>query len=373
MKIGFDAKRAFRNYTGLGNYSRTLLATLLKRFPANEYFLYTPKASENPRMESILGHPNVFTRTPTGLTRGGIWRSWGMTRDLRKDKIDVYHGLSHELPRGIRNTGIPSVVTIHDLIFLRYPEFYPATDRFIYDRKFRHGCRKADRIIAVSEQTKQDIVAYYKTDPEKISVIYQSCDPMFQEPVTTSDLDRVTKTYDLPEDYMLYVGTVNKRKNLMGIVRAMFRMKHDTPLVVIGSGDVYMQRVKEYAEEARLADRIIWLPKVPFQDFPAIYNKATVLTFPSFFEGFGIPIIESLNCLTPIIGSRGTCLEEAGGPDQLYVDPLSMGELAEAMDRAVSDREWNTLAARQGKEYVAQFNEKAIGQQIMELYESIAK
>ena len=172
MKIGFDAKRAFFNPTGLGNYSRTLISSLSNRFPDHEYFLYSPKVSHNGLFSADTN--NLQLRIPAGLIAKlapALWRSYGMNRTLKQDKLDLYHGLSHELPAGIKKTKIPSVVTIHDLIYLRYPKYYPAMDRWVYDKKFRHSCRVADRIIAVSEQTRRDLIEFFNVIPEKITVI----------------------------------------------------------------------------------------------------------------------------------------------------------------------------------------------------------
>ena len=152
MKIGFDAKRAFSNNTGLGNYSRDSIRILGSFFPNNQYHLYTPKATHNPRLSFLEGQAQYHVHTPTFFihnTFSGIWRSAMLSKQLQKDEIDIYHGLSHELPKGIEKTNIKTVVTIHDLIFIRYPHFFKPIDRKIYYYKFLHACQIADHIIAV--------------------------------------------------------------------------------------------------------------------------------------------------------------------------------------------------------------------------------
>jgi glycosyltransferase involved in cell wall biosynthesis len=179
MRIGFDAKRAFNNRTGLGNYSRFVLNALQKQTPEHTYLAYSPKIKQGLFDEFPADH----IRFPSSKNKlyGAWWRSYGMTQNLSKDGIQLFHGLSNELPNGLQKAGIKSVVTIHDLIFLRYPELYPAIDRFFYRQKFQKACEQADVIVAVSEQTKRDIAEFYGTPSEKIQVVYQDCHEAFHQ------------------------------------------------------------------------------------------------------------------------------------------------------------------------------------------------
>ncbi|HWR32568.1 MAG TPA: glycosyltransferase, partial [Chitinophagaceae bacterium] len=169
MNIGFDAKRAYHNQTGLGHYSRNLLTALSDYYPQHKYYLFNPE-------HSTLFRPvaeNIHEIQPTSFFHKmmtSAWRSSWVKKDLKKFDIKLYHGLSHEIPIGIHKTGIKSVVTIHDLIHERYPEQYNAIDVKIYRKKFRYACAHADKIIAISGQTKKDIVEFYKTTEDKITV-----------------------------------------------------------------------------------------------------------------------------------------------------------------------------------------------------------
>ena len=180
MIIGFDAKRANANFTGLGNYSRFMVDTMATYGDEHKYRMYIPKQCKNASYDSLLKHKNVSSILPRSSVMKrfrALWRTFFIKRGLLQDGVQLYHGLSNELPVGIHRTGIRSVVTIHDLIFLRYPQYYHRLDRIIYNRKFNYACRKADRIVAVSECTKRDIVKFYGISPEKIDVVYQGCDP----------------------------------------------------------------------------------------------------------------------------------------------------------------------------------------------------
>ena len=178
LRIGYDAKRLFNNFTGLGNYSRTLLQDLSEHFPENEYLLFSPKVKKNDRTKPFFDPSKYTIKTAKGNST--FWRSLGIKKDLENNQIQLFHGLSHEIPFGLQKTKIKSVVTIHDLIFKHYPEQFPFIDRKIYDWKFKYSCENADRIVAISESTKKDIIHFYNIPPEKIEVIYQTCDALFK-------------------------------------------------------------------------------------------------------------------------------------------------------------------------------------------------
>lgn len=375
MKIGYDAKRAFQNFTGLGNYSRTLIETLTTHFPENEYHLFTPKLNDIQRVTKVTHHPSVSVHLPNGSLGKklpALWRSYTVNQDIKKSNVQIFHGLSHELPLSMPKN-VRTVVTIHDLIHERYPSFYPFIDRKIYSFKFKKACQQADIVVAISEQTKRDIIDFYKIEPSKIQVIYQSCDPIFYKNRPLSNPTEIVKKYNLPTDFMLYVGTVNERKNLLGLVKSLKLLdnQHDTNLVVIGDGSAYFQKVKKYVVENGLQKRVVFIPKIDFTDLPTIYKLARLFVLPSFFEGFGIPIIEALWSGTPVISSIDSCFEEAGGPDSIYINPNDIEALAAAINRVWHDEDLRTDMILRGSEFVKKFSDKGIAEQWIKLYQSL--
>ena len=382
MIIGFDAKRAFNNFTGLGNYSRTLIETLAKYYPENEYHLFTPKKIDHPRLDFIQSYASVSVHFPTGFMRKihPLWRSYLIANDISREKIEIFHGLSHELPLKMP-TNVKTVVTIHDLIHEHYPQFYPFIDRKIYSWKFKSACEKADVVVAISEATKQDIMHFYKIEESKIKVIYQSCHPQFYTPLLTNSfhddsnpLSILNKNkHNLPKNYVLYVGTVNERKNLLGLVKALQMIDNqlDIKLMVIGEGGDYFKKVKKYVLENNMQSRVIFLSNIPFSDFPDIYRQAKALVLPSFQEGFGIPIIEALWSDCPVITSEGSCFPEAGGPDSIYINPHDSVAIAHAIERVVTDESLRERMILRGGEYVQKFHEKRIGEEWERLYGSL--
>jgi glycosyltransferase involved in cell wall biosynthesis len=261
MKIAFDAKRVYQNATGLGNYSRTLVSSLARFYPNHHYYLCAPKLTGRFDISAFDNVENIVPGNFLSRKLSSFWRSSWVTYDLKKLGVDIYHGLSHEIPVGIRNTGISSVVTIHDLIFERYPGQFNWIDVQIYRKKFRHACKYADRIIAISQQTKDDLINFYKIDAKKITVCYQSCSPAFAEEVSEEEKSRIKKLYNLPEQFFLSIGSIIERKNLLNVCAALHELKGklSIPLIVIGDGRKYKKQVKDYITRKGLDREVIFL------------------------------------------------------------------------------------------------------------------
>jgi len=369
LRIGFEAKRVFRNFTGLGNYSRAVVKTLSEVYPDNEYFLYTPKVNEKVIKDFDLSLPNIFVKTAPVKILKSIWRIWSVTQNLKKDNISLYHGLSNELPLNIKASGIPSVVTIHDLIFIRYPHYFKFIDRQIYRYKFKQACLNANRIIAISQQTKKDIIDFFKIDTKKIDVVYQGCHPIFKERFSAEKLQQIKAKYYLPNKYLLCVGTVEKRKNQLLLLQALTQSNTDIHAVITGKPTVYKTELLDYIRKHNLQNRVHFLENVPFEDLPAIYQLAKVFVYPSRFEGFGIPLLEALNSGVPVIGATGSCLEEAGGPNSLYVSPDDASALSSAITQIFQNETLRTKMIEEGLKYAEQFSEENIAKNVMNVYQ----
>lgn len=376
MRIGFDGKRAVQNNTGLGNYSRYVLEALQEYYPDEEYILYTPKERNNPRLDAILEKNNIRLRFPSkGIWKrfSSIWRVWGIVADAISDRISVFHGLSNELPLNIaKHRSIRSVVTVHDLIFRRLPNCYPLIDRLIYDYKFKRACKNADLIIAVSECTKRDIVKDYGIAPDKIEVIYQGCDSLFSIPASEAKKKDVRNKYALPKHFVVSVGSIEERKNTLLAVKALKQLPEDVHLVLVGKATPYAGTICSYSKAAGLEDRVHLLHNIPFQDLPAVYQCADVFVYPSRYEGFGIPILEALNSRLPVIAATGSCLEEAGGPDSIYVDPDDADALACAINKAMEPEQRKDMIEK-GVIWAARFSKERLAHRTMECYNELIK
>ena len=371
MYIGFDAKRAFRNFTGLGNYSRSTISILSEFYPDNQYFLYTTFYKKHPLL-TFANRPNITVRGPEGMLKRipSAWRTYGMNADINFDKIELFHGLTAELPVGI-SSHIRTVVTIHDLIFLRYPEYYKPIDRWIYTRKYASACRRADRIVAISEQTKRELISFFNVDEKKIRLVYQGCDPQFYRSCTDTEKKNVKALYKLPDDYVLYVGTIESRKNLLTLVKALHFLPKSLKLVVVGSPTSYFHQVQDYIAEHHLESRIVFLHHAVFSHLPAIYQQAQTFCCPSLFEGFGIPVLEALNSRVPVVAANTSSLPEAGGAHSLYVEPLDEQGFAAAILKTIDDRPFRQQMIDGGRDHARQFDEEHIAKNMWNVYREL--
>lgn len=366
--IGYDAKRIVRNGTGLGSYGRTLVNDLAPIMPDVTLRLYAPDVGRDDLRCQVQSRENVRFCYPRHLRfrlQRDWWRMKGVVKDLRCDGVELYHGLSGELPEGLSAAGIPGVVTVHDLIFLRHPEFYPALDVFFYKLKFRKMLREATRIIAISACTKRDILYYGDFPEDRIDLVYQSCSTRFSQPVSPSLLVEARRKYRLPQRYVLNVGTVEVRKNILLGIRAMAKLPADLHLVIVGRQTKYQKQLDAEIRKLGLGNRIHFLQGVPNTLLPAVYRQAEAFIYPSRYEGFGVPVIEAIQSGLPVVAATGSCLEEAGGPDSLYVDPDDADGAAAAVLSAMENR---TGMVERSRHYVRRFENQDVASQVLEVY-----
>lgn len=372
MRIGYDAKRLFCNFTGLGNYSRTLVNDLQGLFPQHEYYLYTTKIKEALATNRFTQDKSFHIKVSQAKIKA-LWRSMGIVEQLKQDQIDLYHGLSNELPLTIRKSNIKSLVTIHDLIFKPYPHTYGFFDRQIYDYKFKQACRDADRVIAISQSTKNDLIQYYDIPAEKIDVVYQSCGALFFDDTVDDAANAVFEQHNIPKDYLLSVGSIIERKNLGLLIEAYAQLPSSIkiPLVVVGQGKQYKEVVKKLVSYLGLNREVIWIENLADnRQLKALYQGAQALVYPSRYEGFGLPVAEALLCKTPAITSNVSSLPEAGGPSSMLVNPDNAEELADAIQQVLEDTELRTKMINDGYQYAIQhFSGEVVAKQMMEVYQ----
>ncbi len=371
MTIAYDAKRLFQNFTGLGNYSRTLLKNLAEFYPNESYQLFAPKVVKHPSTQYFIDNQGFSLHTPNHPFHA-LWRSWGINNDIAKSGAQIFHGLSHEIPMGVqRNSKLKTIVTMHDLVFKIYPEYTPALQRKVYDVKFKYACQNSDVIIAISEQTKRDIINFYNINPDKIKVIYQTCGDAFQDWEIPSPLLFIP---NLPSEYMLYVGSVIERKNLLRIIEAMTMLAPDfqIPLVVVGNGGAYFQQVKAKIAASGLSNRVILIDKIIYEQLPALYRGASVFIYPSEYEGFGIPVIEALFSKVPVITSNVSCLPEAAGAHSFLVNPKSSEAIADAIQSVLSHQDLRQKMILEGYHHAKiNFSKAKVTKEVWELYNSM--
>jgi len=334
---------------------------LTEEFPEHEYWLYTPKVRLNGVTLPYMGKKNCKTVTPKGLVRGSAWRTYGLVNEMRKDGIELFHGLSNEMPVGLFHSGIASVVTIHDVAFRTFPDMYHWHDRKIYDAKWQYACNHASRIVCISECTKRDVLAFYDVPEYKVDVVYQPVNRLYYEPMERTDT----------EPFMLYVGAVNSRKNLLGVVKALELMPKDLqmPLVVVGGGGSYKRIVQQYVAEHGLGHLVMWPEMVDNAELKRLYTNAWMMVYPSFYEGFGLPVVEAQLCGCPVVTSNVSSLPEAGGEWALKADPGSVEDIRDKMVELLTDEELRRRCVEGGRQRaLSMFHPSVLARQLMEVY-----
>jgi glycosyltransferase involved in cell wall biosynthesis len=371
MRIAFDAKRMLNNSTGLGNHSRILLNALMRDYPENEYLLFSPKAKDE-FLHQLDGEFKVYFPALPRLLYPW-WRSYSMTDELIKAGVDIYHGISNEIPFNFSHPGIKTVVTIHDLIFMKHTDQYPWIDRQIYAIKTKYAAKHADAIIAVSQETKQDLMKIYGVPEEKITVIYPSVDQKFYPKGSEEARAIVISRYNLPEKYILNVGSFFPRKNQIKLIEAFDRIKDQIAedLVLVGSSGNMLSEIRKILTEKKLESRVHVMTDVSNDDLPAVYQCASVFVFPSIFEGFGAPVLEALFSDTPVIASRGGAIEEAAGRDAQFIDPNNTDDIAQNILLVLKDDALRKRMTEAGHLHAQTMTDKVFAAKTMEVYKSI--
>jgi glycosyltransferase involved in cell wall biosynthesis len=365
MIVAYDAKRLFCNRTGLGNYSRSLVANLVQTVPELRPQLYTPRISLPSHQIAAFTQPPYQVYTSQHPIKAW-WRSFGIRNDLQHSEAKIYHGLSNELPWKLSATGIKTVLTVHDLIFKRYPEFFPWIDRQFYAWKAAYSCQQADLILAISESTKQDLIHYYQLPAHKIKVLYQACAASYYN-LPSLDFAPLQAQYQLPKEFILFVGTLEPRKNLSLLLQAhqLLPKAQQLPLVLVGRGQL--------PPEYRPSMPVHWLDNIQStQELQTLYQAARVLVYPSLYEGFGLPIVEALLCKTPVVAAQSSSLPEAGGPHSWYVPPHDAKACAQAISRVLTDDNLAEQMRQKGWEYAHRnFAPSVLSQQLLQYYQDL--
>ena len=362
MRIAYDAKRYYHNRTGLGNYSRTLVNAMRSQHEDVDVVLYDCKALE---------------------------RTFRLGRRAKAEGCDLFHGLSNELPLDIARAGVPSIVTMHDVAWRTFPDMYKPWDRMIYDWKYGWACRNATHVVCISESTKRDVMRFYGVPEERITVVYQPVQGVFYESSigvkgvrgvkgvkdNTLDLNDNSLNQATAGGYILTVGSINSRKNLMGMVKALEMIPEDErlPLVVVGNGREYRQRVEEYIDSHHLRRWVRIESNIhDAERLKELYAGALCMMYPSFYEGFGLPVVEAQLQGCPVITSNVSSLPEAAGPDALLVNPGQPGEIAEALRTLLRSEEERKRRGEAGRRYCMEmFDPVKLTEQMYRLYEKL--
>jgi len=374
LKIGYDAKRAAYNKVGLGSYARNLIENLNHYYPNNEYYLYSrrPFLTE---YEYLLKLPNVYTRTPKVRPLRPLewwWEYSQLPQLVKSDQIQIFHGLSHTLPGGLK---CPTVVTMHDLIFLRYPQWFKWHDRLSYARRFRQAANSADLLLTISETTKKDLIDFYNVPADKIKVTYQPCHPRFKK-LNLSDLEKneIQQRLNLPQKMIVCVGTLEPRKNGLSVAKAFHQLGNlnkDFTLIFIGRETPYAEEIKSFVAVNSLTN-VRFMSYIEYDDLVKIYNMAYLSVYVPFFEGFGLPVLESMQCGLPVLTSNCSSLKEVGGEHSSFLaNPEQVESITEKLKEALFNEQRYQSVLRASADQVKLFSPEVVTRSVMQAYQSL--
>ncbi len=360
MKIGIDASRAARaRRTGTENYSLELIKALAGLLPGQHRLrLYTPHP---PHHSDWPTSPQVETRL---IPWPRMWTHLRLALELRRDPPDILFVPAHVLPL---YCPVPAVVTVHDLGYLHYPEAHRPFDRRYLDWTTRRHTRVANHIIADSIATKQDLVDYYGANPDRIRVVYLGRDENLA-PVEAETIAKTKAKYNIYGDYLLYLGTLHPRKNLVRLIEAFFIAVHrlenkELMLVIAGKRGWLYDQIFERVQQLGLLERVSFLGYVDDQAKPALLSGALAYLFPSLYEGFGLPVLEAMACGAPVLTSNCSSLPEVAGQAALLVNPRNTADIANGLAQLITKADLRARLVEQGYHQARRFSwQKAAGE-----------
>ncbi|MDB6106371.1 MAG: glycosyl transferase group 1 [Gammaproteobacteria bacterium] len=367
MKIGIML-RSLSDVGGPGEYSRSLLNALLRLDRVNEYYLFVHAAALAERYREFPNaHPVVLTARSKLL-----FDQIAVPRAVRRYGCDVVINLKHSVPLF---TGAPAIFVMHGADWLAFPQNYYLFDRLYHKVSLPFFCRKAARIISVSQDATRIAVDRLNLPPSKVATVYHGFRTDFQRIEAPERLARVRARYKLPERFILYVGRIYPMKNVRGLVEAFAKLRDRIPHSLVICGIKHYKTEPDFAaiEQHSLHDRVIPTGFVEEEDLPALYSMADAFVLPSLYEGFGIPLLEAMACGCPIVTStQGSCPEVVDGAGVL-VNPRDPADIAEGIYKVLADRELAAGLVRKGYQRVAQFSWEKCARETLDVIASVAR
>jgi glycosyltransferase involved in cell wall biosynthesis len=379
MRIGIDYTAAVRQGGGIGRYTRNLVRTLTELDRDNQYTLFVAGGWGDGDGEGAWpGNVRIRSVPLSDRWLNLLWQRLRLPVPVQvfTGPLDLFHSPDFVLPPTGRT---PTILTVHDLSFLRVPEFFVPGFRAYLEGAVARAAGRALHILADSESTRCDLVELLDVDPERVSVIYPGVEAGFRPITEAKELNRVRSRYDLPERFVLGLSTLQPRKNFDGLIKAFGRLlssKGNEPEVanvhlVIGGGKGWMyEEILALPERLGLGQRIHFCGFVEDDDLPALYTLAHAFAFPSWYEGFGIPVLEAMACGTPVVAANNSSLPEAVGDAGLMVDAADVDALADALSRLVTDSDLRERLIAAGEEQARRFTWEASARQLLSLYQA---
>jgi glycosyltransferase involved in cell wall biosynthesis len=370
MRIGIDARWLSIDKGGVGRYTRELLLNLGKIDKDNEYYIYTCGSGIQPHLPD-----NYLINTKSPLFEKAMLWYLSLPKDLKHDKVDLFHSPSYFLP--FVNV-CKSIITVHDVIPILFPEWRSFKDRLLWRLALQASIKEADKIIAPSLSTQKDVINTYSVSEEKIQVIYPGVDDTFR-PVLDASY-KIERKYSIKVPFILYLGPIRIRRNVHRLLIAFRKLKKkysvNCKLVLIGNAEGgldrrYLTFVKKLISHLDIGAEIIHLNRVPENDLPLFYSASELFVYPSLYEGFGLPLLEAMACGTPVITSNVSSMPEVVGNAGIMVDPRDVGALANSMYEILSNIDLKTKLIDMGIRRSRYFTWNETAKRTLKVYEEV--
>ncbi len=367
MRIGIDARVTHYIRGGISTYTLRLLRALATLDANSDYVVLHSRKDRHPPLPGRNVRPApCWTPPHHRLER------WTLGMEIARFRIDLLHSPDFIPPAfGYRR----SVITVHDLNFLYYPQFLTAESRRYYNQQIHWAVRRADHILADSHATRADLVARLSVPPEKVTTVHLAADPAFH-PLPEEEVRRIVTRYGLKPGYLFFVGTLEPRKNVPGLLQAyhllLERKVTTAPLVLVGGKGWLYDEIFERVTALGLTEQVRFIHDAPDGDLPGLYNGASVLAMPSFYEGFGLPALEAMACGTPVMASKVASLPEVVADAGLLVAPGDPKAWATAMEEVLDSPELRRELREKGLRRAQGFSVKRMAEETLAVYRRVA-
>jgi glycosyltransferase involved in cell wall biosynthesis len=364
VKVGIDVHSLGTRSGGNETYYRELLGALQQVDSEIRYFLY----GIDPEALSQQGDRERFQCRPVSASRY-LRIPFSLPQSAKRDDLDLFHA-QFIVPPGLR---CKTVTTIPDIAFERFPEWFPLYQRRWSRYLIRRSAHKADHIITVSENSKRDLINIYQIAADNVTVIYPAPDKSFRPYDKKAAQARIALQYGILGDFILYIGRLQGRKNLLRLVDAFAQMgcSNCRKLVLAGSPDTLFAPVRKRIAEQRLQQVVLLPGYIPAEDLPWLYSAADLFVYPSLYEGFGLPVVEAMACGVPVVTSKGSSLDEVAGDAALLCNPLDTNSIAACLDKALGSESLRMQLSRAGLDRSRHFTHHSMASATISVYEQV--
>ena len=358
-----DARTATPHFPGIGRYVTNLACALIPQLASDEQLIIF----FDPAYPLDLPSDDTVHSLPVDVSPFSLHQQWVIPRLLHQHKADVYHSAYYLMPYVI---GASTLLTLYDLIPIRFPEHSTLKARLLFRWATMLAVRAAEHTVAISQATRRDFLAHFSLKPERITAISLAADPAFS-PQSSDAIAALRAHYELPEKFLLYLGSNKPHKNLVRLIEAWAAIQAEAPdvtLVIAGAWLPQHPEPRQRAQDLGIDDRVCWLGPLPGTDLPALYTAADAFVFPSLYEGFGLPVIEALACGTPVACANTSSLPEVAGDAAVLFDPTQTKNNVDAIRQVLSDADLRVDLRRRGLAQAAKFSWSRTAQETLALY-----